>query len=106
MKTAYLLITTRPGQTKIVSKSLLKLPAVVDLSEVYGHYDLIVKLQVVDDDELRVLYQQRISVLEGIAHIETLIAMETLVSYQVPAPEYDETSSMDSPDEHSIEEDH
>ncbi len=71
-----MLISVKHGHVKIVSKALLKHPEIIDLSEVFGRYDIIIKVEVENTEELQKFYQNKINIIEGIIRIESLIALE------------------------------
>ena len=74
MITAYILINTEHDKTRIVSKKLEKLGEVKEVEEVYGEYDIVIKVVVEDLKELREFLYNKIRVLDGIMRTETLIS--------------------------------
>ena len=76
MITAYMLINAKQGKLKIVSSALNKLDEVDEVHETYGRTDIIAKVIVHNQDELRSFIQNRIQIMEGIRDTETLICLD------------------------------
>jgi len=93
MRTAYMLISVNHGKVKLVSRALLKLEEVIDLSEVYGRYDIVIKVQVEDDEALMKFYQNKFNLIGGIATVETLIALSDDHSHEEKEEELGEESN-------------
>lgn len=73
MITAFMLINTGQGKLKLVSNSLRDCREVVEVSEVYGRYDIMIKVQVADYADLNTFSQNRLQIIEGIKRCETLL---------------------------------
>lgn len=63
---AFLLITTKPGLLTSVAQSLAKIANVLEIHEIHTYGDLLVKLQVSDNKELRHLLADEIKGIPGI----------------------------------------
>ena len=83
-----MLISVNHGKVKLVSRALLKLEEVIDLSEVYGRYDIVIKVQVEDDEALK-----KFNLIGGIATVETLIALSDDHSHEEKEEELGEESN-------------
>ena len=74
MLSAYLLINTEAGKEREVLDLLNSNDSVVDVSIVYGQYDLIAKLFLDDASDLPSFIMETIRPLEGITGTSTLLA--------------------------------
>ena len=80
MIAAYMLVQTRFGKLKIVSSALKKLEAVKECHEIIGRFDIIVKIEVDDYEKFRSFIQNKILIMEGIRHTETLMVYDKVKS--------------------------
>ena len=76
MVIAFVLITTKPGAEKDVYESLKDIPEVTELHPIFGEYDLIIKLNSENADDIGNLVVQKIRVLEGITDTKTFIGIK------------------------------
>jgi DNA-binding Lrp family transcriptional regulator len=77
MITAYIFIITKPGGRVDVSpEALAKIEGIKDIIEVYGEYDVVLKVQVTEMDGLQELIK-KIRELGGVEKTTTMIAMTT-----------------------------
>jgi anthranilate phosphoribosyltransferase len=74
MLSAYILINTAAGKEKEVLESLNSNASVVDVSIVYGQYDLIAKVFLDDASDLPSFIMEIIRPLDGITGTSTLLA--------------------------------
>ncbi|HLD04567.1 MAG TPA: Lrp/AsnC ligand binding domain-containing protein [Candidatus Nanoarchaeia archaeon] len=70
---AYMLVSTRQGKLKLVSTALRKLEPIKELHEVYGRFDIVLKVEFEDLSKLKEFIQNKIQIVEGIAKTETLL---------------------------------
>lgn len=70
---AYMLIITKFGKKKIVAKQLLRFEEIEFVEEVYGHYDIIIKITVEDAITLEEFIQNYIRTIEDIDKADTLV---------------------------------
>jgi DNA-binding Lrp family transcriptional regulator len=63
---AYILIQTEAGQAAIVAAALRDLPVVSETASLAGPYDVIVRAQARDIDELAKLVALRVQALDGV----------------------------------------
>ncbi len=73
---AYILIVTRYGQIKKVSNRLLKIPEVENVHELYGQYDIIIKVKLKNISDLETFTEKHLRHAEGIDRTETLIVSD------------------------------
>lgn len=76
MITAFMLINTGQGKLKLVANALKDCSEVVEVSEVYGRYDILIKVQVVYYADLKTFSQNRLQIIEGIKRCETLLVRD------------------------------
>ena len=74
MLSAYILINTAAGKEKEVLDSLNSNDSVVDVSIVYGQYDLIAKVFLDDASDLPSFIMETIRPIGGITGTSTLLA--------------------------------
>ncbi len=68
-----MLIQTEHGKLKLVSSKLNKCEEIEQIDEVYGRFDIIIKIVVENQDELKKFIQNKIFIVEGITDTETLL---------------------------------
>ena len=76
MAIGFVLITTKPGQEKMVRDNLEKIEFVTSGWMLFGEYDLIARVQAEDEFQLTRCIVEEIRPLEGIADTKTLIGAE------------------------------
>jgi DNA-binding Lrp family transcriptional regulator len=76
MVIAFVLITTKPGAEKEVYDCLKDIPEVTELHPIFGEYDLIIKLNSENADNIGNLVVQKIRILEGITDTKTFIGIK------------------------------
>jgi len=75
MVTAYIFIITKPGGRVDVSpEALMKFKEVKDVTEVYGEYDVVIKVQVKEMSDLQKLIKQ-IREIGGVDKTTTMISI-------------------------------
>lgn len=73
---AFILITVEPNKVKKISQKLLGLKLIENIHELYGHYDIIIKVVAQHRDELDDFIDEKIRCMKGIRGEETLIVSE------------------------------
>jgi DNA-binding Lrp family transcriptional regulator len=68
---AYILIQTEVGKAAEVAAAVSNLPGVVSAEDVTGPYDVIVRAEAVDVDQLGQLVVERVQQVEGITRTLT-----------------------------------
>ncbi|MBC8494679.1 Lrp/AsnC ligand binding domain-containing protein [archaeon] len=76
MKIIYVLIKTVHGKLKIVSSKLRTFEEVEDIHEVYGQYDIVTKIVLESQSEIKKFIQNKLLIVEGIESTETLMAFD------------------------------
>ncbi len=71
MIAAYILIQTETGKAAIMAAALRKLPGVSDAAILAGPYDVLVRAQAQDIDELAKLVVSRVQALDGVRRTMT-----------------------------------
>jgi DNA-binding Lrp family transcriptional regulator len=72
----FILIKTMHGKNKIVARRLEKINEIMDLNEIFGRYDLIIKVRTKSIESLQEWIQNKLWITEGISNTETLIVSE------------------------------
>jgi DNA-binding Lrp family transcriptional regulator len=78
MPSAYVLINCEQGFENKIVKGLEQIPEIVEISEVDGTYDMIVKVRANNLDKLKEIIDLKIRRLELVKYTLTLIAMESV----------------------------
>ena len=78
MPSAYVLINCELGFENKIVKGLEQIPEIVEISEVDGTYDMIVKVRANNNDKLKEIIDLKIRRLELVKYTLTLIAMESV----------------------------
>ncbi len=73
MPSAFVLINTELGLEDEVKEELVKIPGVKEAYPVYGVYDLIVKVEVDTDDELKEMVTYKIRGLDKVRSTLTMV---------------------------------
>ncbi|MBN1275187.1 Lrp/AsnC ligand binding domain-containing protein [Candidatus Woesearchaeota archaeon] len=73
MEVAYILVQARHGKLKIASAALRKYEEIEELHEIYGRYDIILKVVCADRSEMKSFMQNKLHITEGIRATETLV---------------------------------
>ncbi len=76
MPTAYVLINCDLGSEEEIIKEIKKLPDVVEVSGVYGVYDIIVKLSADSMDKLRETITWKVRRIDKVRSTLTMIVIE------------------------------
>jgi len=76
MATAFVLISTDVGAEKEVLEKLRELPEVAEAHVVYGVYDLVVKVRVKRQEDLREVLTNKLRRMEKIRSTLTMLAVE------------------------------
>ncbi|UCG54837.1 MAG: Lrp/AsnC ligand binding domain-containing protein [Dehalococcoidia bacterium] len=70
---AYILIDTEQGQSSSVVVALSEKPGVVAADVIWGPHDVVAIVEADDIDKLMHLVQSDISLIDGIAHMDTCL---------------------------------
>jgi len=61
-----------PGHEDEVYNKLSKVPRIIELHPLFGEYDLIVKIEANDFEDIRNIVTNKIKLIEGVSGTETL----------------------------------
>ncbi|MHA1632503.1 MAG: Lrp/AsnC family transcriptional regulator [Candidatus Freyarchaeota archaeon] len=75
MITAYVLVIVEPGKERDIKKKLKNLPQCKEVHEIYGEYDLIIKVQTRNLQELDA-FVMKLRKIKNIRATSTLIASD------------------------------
>lgn len=70
---AYVLITVATGSEKNVSKLFSQMREIIEVSEVYGEYDIIIKVQVAELPELDAFLTDKVRAISEVKLTSTMI---------------------------------
>ncbi|MBW2982622.1 Lrp/AsnC ligand binding domain-containing protein [Candidatus Woesearchaeota archaeon] len=72
----YILIITSYGKKKSVANKLLKFNQIEDVHEIYGQYDIIIKVSAPDIKKLEDFIQNNIRTIKDIQATQTLVVSD------------------------------
>jgi len=72
----YILIITKYGKKKAVANKLLRFKEIEDIHELYGQYDIIIKISAPDLRKLEDFIQNNIRTMKDIEGTETLVVSD------------------------------
>ncbi len=70
---AYLLLTTKFGKKKLVTSTLMKFEDISVIEEVYGRWDIIIRVEADSSASFEEFVQNKIRTIEDIEKAETLV---------------------------------
>jgi|TARA_Y100001980_G_C14302686_1_gene129615 DNA-binding Lrp family transcriptional regulator len=76
MPLAWVLLQCLPGKERDVYVQLLDMPAVSEVSVVYGELDLVARIDFEDEKEMSRTLIEKMRHISGVKKTETLIAVE------------------------------
>ena len=71
METAFVFINVLPSKEKEVLRKLRRIKHVTESYELYGDYDIVVKVETEEKEKLQAIVQQQIRCITGIANTST-----------------------------------
>ena len=71
---AYVFLTVRKGGEANVAEKIKNLKGVIDVSELYGEYDIIAKIQKKDMEDLQKFLTTELRSINGVEQSSTMIA--------------------------------
>ena len=71
METAFVFINVHPSREKEVMKELRSIKGVTESYELYGDYDIVVKVETEEKERLQNIVQNQIRGIKGIANTST-----------------------------------
>lgn len=81
METAFVFITVLPGKEKEVLKNLREIKNVTESYELYGDYDIVVKVETEEKEKLQAIVQQQIRGIKNIVNTSTNYVFDSNVPY-------------------------
>ncbi|PNX48622.1 MAG: AsnC family transcriptional regulator [Thermoplasmata archaeon M9B1D] len=78
MATGFALLSISPLREKQVFESLRQMPEITEVHPLFGEYDILVKIQCRDIDQIGEVVIKKIRSLDGIVDSKTLIGTKSL----------------------------
>jgi len=78
MATGFALLSISPLHEKIVYESLKRVPEITELHPLFGEYDILVKIECKDIDQIGEVVIKKIRALKGVVDTKTLIGTKSL----------------------------
>lgn len=78
MATGFALLSISPLYEKAVYEALKTIPQIVEVHPLFGEYDILVKIECRDIDEIGEVVIKRIRAIKGIVDTKTLIGTKSL----------------------------
>ena len=76
MAKAYVLMEAKPGHERNIVKELKSLPEIEFVNELYGEWDIIIRVSVEKLNDLDALLSEKIRQIEGVTLTSTMIVAE------------------------------
>ena len=76
MVKAYVLMEDKPGHERVIVRALKDLPEIEIINELYGEWDIIIRVSVEKINDLDALLSEKIRKIEGITLTSTMIVAE------------------------------
>jgi DNA-binding Lrp family transcriptional regulator len=76
MVIGFILVTTSPSMEKVAVKALSKVPEVQEAHLLFGEYDILLKVEAKDMDDLGRIVIKKIRAKKGVIDTETLSGMD------------------------------
>ena len=76
MVKAYVLMEAKPGHERDIVRALKDLPEIEIINELYGEWDIIIRVSVEKINDLDALLSEKIRKIEGITLTSTMIVAE------------------------------
>lgn len=73
MAEAYILLKVAPGHERRIVKELKNIPEIKDINELYGEWDIIMRVSVKKVEDLDALLSEKIRKLKGVTLTSTMI---------------------------------
>jgi len=81
VETAFVFINVLPGKEKEVLQRLRRIKGVTESYELYGDYDIVVKVETEEKERLQTIVQQQIRCVKGIANTSTNYVFDSNAPY-------------------------
>ena len=76
MVKAYLFIVVKKGGEKIVAEKIRNMTGITDVSELYGEYDIIAKVEKKDMEDLQKFLTNEIRAVDEVERTSTMITVK------------------------------
>lgn len=81
MEAAFVFINVKPGKEREVLEKLRKIKKVTESFELYGDYDIVVKVETEEKERLQAIIMQQIRSIKGIENTSTNYVFDPNYSY-------------------------
>lgn len=81
METAFVFINVLPGKEKEVLRELRRLKHVTESYELYGDYDILVKVETEEKERLQAIVQKQVHGIRGVANTSTNYVFDSNAPY-------------------------
>ena len=78
MAIGFALLSISPIQEKTVYETLKSVPEIIEIHPLFGEYDILIKIECSDIDEIGEVIIKKIRALKGIVDTKTLIGTKSL----------------------------
>ena len=78
MAIGFALLSISPLQEKVVYDTLKSVPEIIEIHPLFGEYDILVKIECSDIDQIGEVIIKKIRALKGIVDTKTLIGTKSL----------------------------
>jgi DNA-binding Lrp family transcriptional regulator len=78
MAIGFALLSISPLQEKVVYDTLKSVPEIIEIHPLFGEYDILVKIECGDIDQIGEVIIKKIRALKGIVDTKTLIGTKSL----------------------------
>lgn len=78
MAIGFALLSISPLQEKTVYETLKSVPEIIEIHPLFGEYDILIKIECSDIDEIGEVIIKKIRALKGIVDTKTLIGTKSL----------------------------
>ena len=78
MAIGFALLSISPLHEKVVFETLKAVPEIIEIHPLFGEYDILVKIECSDIDEIGEVIIQKIRALKGVVDTKTLIGTKSL----------------------------
>ena len=76
MITNFVLIQTKPGKEWEVYDKFMKMPDIIECHQLFGEYDLIVKIEAVDIEKAGEIIIEKIRTIKNVIDTKTLLGLK------------------------------
>jgi DNA-binding Lrp family transcriptional regulator len=81
LETAFVFINVKPGKEKAVLEKLRKIKNVAESFELYGDYDIVIKVETEEKERLQAIIMQQVRSISDIGNTSTNYVFDPNSSY-------------------------